>query len=567
MPVDQKKIKLLRRRRGERMENLPLWPTRSDFAYLLNFFRRHKKLIIRALIFLAGQGILEVILILLSHRYLKNGGQIYGLMSNSRVFVFIGLSSLIYLLVSYFAIKSERTLVIKLINNLRLKWFQLSLNQKPEKASLDNKGLLLAKISYHLPLLAMGFTNSLAGSLRWLLYTIILLFLCFVFSTHLLVFFLAGLLLNILIGAAGYYISRYYVSRETTFYSKIIKLVDFTLSDWQFTKYFHRERATVTDFNNLVDLDSYFRVRRDIWLRFGASIVFILIIFLGWIFSVYDQEISTFLATAATNDKFTMIIFTVYFSRLLYESLRVGLYSVPFTFGLSLSIPKFSPAELGANKLPDFSEIIFKSAKTKLFKKSKYYQNLKFTFAAGKKYLITGLRRGGKSSLAKLLSGRGEYGRRAWIIKVNNKRYFYNDFFGKYTSFYYIDPKFKSERTLLEVVAGKEKNRISQEEFALISELINKHEELKDIFFVKEDWRLKAHKLIDNPKNNLLLQVAYCLVNKPFFIAVDNYWADLADADCDALLRLLADNLPDSIVVFFAKANDKKISVSEHYEI
>lgn len=567
MAIDPKKIKLLRRRRGERLENLPLWPTRLDFSYLLNFFRRHRKLIKNALLFLVGQGILEVILILLSHRYLKNGGQIYGLMSNSRVFVVIASGSLVYLLVSYLAIKSERTLVVKLINNLRLKWFQLSLNQRADKATLDNKGLLLAKISYHLPLLAMGFTNSLAGSLRWLLYTIILLFLCFVFSSRLLIFFLAGFLVNVLIGFIAYYISRHYVSRETTFYSKIIKLVDFSLSDWQFTKYFHRERAAVTDFNNLVDLDSYFRIRRDIWLRFGSSFVFVLIIFFGWIFSAYDQEISQFLASAGTNDKFALVIFTVYFSRLLYESLRVGLYLVPFTFGLSLSVPKYSAPELGTDIRPDFSEIIFRSSKTKFFKQAKYHKNLKFSFSAGRQYYIIGARRSGKTSLAKLFCGRSEYGRRAWIVQAKDKRYFYNDFFGRYASFYYLDPKFRSERSLLEVVAGKEKNRINQEEFAKISEIINKHEALKGIFYEREDWRLKANKLIDNPKNNLLLQVAYCLVNQLFFVAVDNYWADLHDADCEALLRLLADNMPNSIVVFFSSDNVTTQITGEKYEI
>jgi len=557
----------MRRRRGERMENSPLWPTRDDFAFLFRFFGRHKKLITRALVFLLVQGILEVILILLSHRYLKNGGQIYGLMSNSRVFVFIAVGALIYLFASYFAIKLERTLVIKLINNLRLKWFKLSLNSEAAAANLDSKGLLLAKISYHLPLLAMGFTNSLAGSLRWLLYSLILLFLCFVFSTHLIIFYVAGLIINIIIAGIAYFISRYYVSRETTFYSKIIKLVDFTLSDWQFTKYFHRERATLNDFNNLVDLDSYFRVRRDIWLRFGASVVFILIIFFGWIFSVYDQQISNFIATTDSNDKFALVIFTVYFSRLLYESLRIGLYSVPFTFGLSLSVPKNTAPEIGRDLKPRFKELIFKSAKVKLFKKSPYYKNLRFIFKVGKQYLISGARRSGKSTLATLFCGRGEYGRRAWIIKARDKRYFYNDFFQHYASFYFIDPKFKSERTLLEVVAGREKSRISQEDFASISALVNGHPELKEIFFEKEDWRLKAHKFTKSPKNNLLLQVAYCLANRPYFVAVDNYWADLHDADCDALLNLLRVNLPTSIVVFFATEDSGKDTFSEHYEI
>lgn len=561
MDIDREQINLLRARRSERWEALSLWPTRDNLNYLGRFFKRQKKLFLAAIVFLFTQGLFEVILVIISHRYLKNS-EIFSSLNYQRLSLILLVLSIIYLAVYFLAIKSERTLIIRLINDLRLKWFKLALQRPSNESDLEYKGLILAKISYHLPLLSTGLTNSLIGVARYLLLVIILFFLCFIFGFNFFWLLLGVVIISLLIILAAFFVSKNYVSRETTFYSKIIRLVDFSLSDWSFTKLFKRERAILRDFNYLVDLDSYFRVRRELYLRFGGGIIFVVLIFSSLFLDVFGESVSTFLNSSAAVTKFSLAVVLIYFSRLLYESLRIGLYSVPFLLGLSLSVPTSNPKKIGLALAPNFSEVIFKSHKVKFFKQGGYHKNLEFKFKAGGRYLITGPRRIGKTLLAKLLTGASHYGNRAWLIKAKGQRYFYHDFFEKYRSFYYLDPKFTSQRTLLEVALGQEKQDLRSEDIERITERVKAHAELRDIFFEKEDWRLKANKFLTNPKNTLLLQVLYCLEKKPYLIALDNLWLDSEDSDIIALLKLLDRELPQSILVFFAT---EKVDLGVNY--
>ena len=367
MDITREQIKLLMRRRGERSDNTLLWPTRDNIGYLRRFFQSHKRLGLAALIFLFFQGCLEISLIVISHRYLKGTGKLYATLSDRNLLAVLLALSVVYLVVYFLAIKSERTFIIRLINDLRLKWFKLSLHQPAGENNLEEKGVLLAKISYHLPLLSTGLTNSVIGAIQWLLLMIILAFLCLIFGYKFLWLLLPVLLISVIIAAAAFFVSRNYVSRETTFYSKIIRLVDFSLSDHHFTKLFGRERTILKEFNYLVDLDSYFRVRRELWMRFGGGVVFVLLIFLSWTLGLFTKQINTFFAVSATDTKFALIIFIIYFSRLLYESLRIGLYMVPFFLGLALSVPLENAKKLGREDRPNFKELAFKSMKVKFF--------------------------------------------------------------------------------------------------------------------------------------------------------------------------------------------------------
>lgn len=566
MDMEKEQINLLKRRRTSRWDNVRLRPTRRNLNYLKKFFLTQKKLTFFVVFSLFIQGILEIFLIVASHRYLGGNADIYSLIGNKNLIIFIFLGILIYLIASFLAIKSERTIVIRLINDLRLKWFKLSLAKPTGELSLEQHGSLLAKISYHLPLLASGLSNSLASLIRWLVLIFIFIFLSIIFGLKFLWLALAAIVFSFLIGAGGFLVSRNYVIKETTFYSQIIKTVDFSLTDWHFTKTFNREKEAIKDFTELVNFDSYFRVWRDLWLRFSASIVFIILILLSWLVSFYNQQIINFLSVNSSSS-FILIIFLIYFSRLLYESLRIGLYSIPFTFGLALSVPRKNPKTLKQLIIPNFKEITFKCSKIKLFKKANYYKDLNFNFLVGGRYLISAAARHGKSILAKSLTGDGRYARRAWIIKADQKRFFYNDFFRCYSGFYYLDPKFTSDRTILEVVLGKEKSRIKEEEFTKLLDLINSHEELKGIFFEKEDLRIRSSKLTTNAKSILLLQIIYCLINKPLLISIDNYWLDYNDKEIDALLSILDKELPTSILVFFATGKRDFLSYNHSYEI
>jgi len=562
----KEQIKLLRRRYEARWNNTKLFPTRENFNYLKKFFLQQQKTLTLTSVFsLFIQGLAEIGLIFISHQYLKNSAQFYNSINSRNLFLFIFLGILLYLLASFTAIKSERTLVIRLINELRQRWFKLSLSRPKGEPNIEEKGSLLAKISYHLPLLSTGLTNSLVGLIHWLLLILIFIFLSFIFGLNFFYLALAAIIGSLLIALGAFYVSRNYVTRETTFYSRIIKLVDLSLSDWHFTKSFEREQAVLSDFNELVELDSYFRVRRDLWLRFSPSLIFVILIFLSWLASSFGSSLTNFFSSSGGG--FILIIFFIYLSRLLYESLRIGLYSVPFALGLALSIPTKKIDERSHHLKLKFQEIIFQLVKAKIFKNSPCYKDLHFCFRAGGRYLVSAPARQGKTILARLFVGLGQYARRAWIIKVDKKRYFYNDFFGAFSGFYYFDPNFTSNRTILEVALGKEKTRIKDEDFLRLSERVNSCDELRGIFFERQDWRLKTSKFTTNAKNILLIQVLYCLEKKPSLITIDNYWLDRRDPEIDQLLRLLAQALPDSILIFFSSVKRDLLAYDEYYEI
>ena len=566
MVINEEQVKLLQEIRHSRWSRQSLRPLREHWDYLVKFFQREKKIIISVLALILGQGVLEIVLVLISHQYLQTGSLLSKGISVNNLLILIVISIIAYLIVSFLAIKLEKTAIIRLINDLRARWYKLLLTQTSDEYNLEKKGKLLAKISYHLPMFSMGVTNCLVGLVRWLLFVFIYIVLCFVFGWKLLWWAVFSFVFSFIVAGSAFLIAKKYVIKETTFYSQIIKLVDFSLSDWQFTKFFRRENEALEDFNRLVDLDSYFRVRRELWLRFGASLVFVLLVLFSWFIGKFNSEIYSFLSISA-NNRFILVILIVYCSRLLYESLRVGLYSVPFLFGLSLSVPPKGIRSLSNLVKAKFKELTIQSAKTKLFKKSKYYKNLKFQFMVGSRYLITGDKLSGKTKLAKLLAGRGEFNRHAWIIKADKRRFFYNDFFRAYKGTYFIDPAFTSGRTLLEIVAGKEKNRLKAEDLLRIDDLIKSHPELTDLFFERADWRLRAEKFVTNSKSCLLLQIAYCLENKPLIVSLDNYWLDLNDPTIDSLLSLLSRELPDSILVFFASQKRSLLDYDAYYEI
>jgi len=567
MVSNQEKIKLLRRRRVQRLDNRPLWPSREHLDYLFKFFYKQRRLLYFSLACLFLQGLFEVALILISHRYLKSSYGINLAVSTRALLILILIIAALYLSMSFGAIKSERVLIIRLINDLRARWFKFFLYKRPEEYSLENKGMLIAKVSYHLPLLSTGMANSLAGAVRWLMFIAILLFLSFVFGYKLLIFALIAIIIGLLVAAIGALVSYRFVTKETTFYSQIIRLLDFNLSDWRFVKTFKRERAVVKEFDSLVELDSYFRVRRDLWLRFSVSLVFIFLVLISFGAGTWNSRLEYFFGAASLDTRFVMIIALVYFSRLLYESLRVGLYSVPLALGLKLSVPEFAPRHLGANKDLKAKSLIFSSTKTKLFKRSSSYRAFKFEFKRGERYLVNGGLRSGRSFLARLLAGQAVYGRRAWIIKLAKKRYFYNEFFDKYGGFYYFDPKFSSERSLLETVLGKEKTSVSALDLSRASTLVNQYPQLREIFGEREDWRYRADKFCTNTKNIFLIQAIYCLLNPPYLITIDNAFLDREDDEIKSIISLLDKLLPHTIIVAFAGAKDASFNYQKTYEI
>lgn len=547
----KQQIKILKKRRYEKFQGRALKPKRDQILLLKKLLFNKKKLVYGTIFFIVLQVILEIILIVYGRHYVDNT------ISIKPTILLIAGFSILYLLVSYQAINYEKTLIVLLINDLRLKWFKLFMSRRVYNNDLEQKSSLIAKISYHLPLLSSGLANSVIGIVKVITLLTILLAISLIFSWRLLWIFLLIIIGAMITLFAGFIISREYVIKETTYYTQIIKLMDFSLSDWHFTKYFHRENSIIKEFNKLVDLDSHFRVKRNLWMRFSSSFVFIALIFIVLAINQNSQAIGQFFINSQQSFQFMTAIFIIYTSRILYTSLRAGLYSVPTLLGIKLSVPERKSLSLSVGKKLKTLSINLKSPKLKIFRYGDYHKNIEFDFKAGGRYLITGKERSGKSSLARTIVGQAEYGRRAWIIKYKNKRFFYNDFYQSFSGFYYIDPNFKSSRSVLEIALGLEKKLIKDQDFLKIVKIIEKNQILQGLFFARHDWRLKADKELNNPKDKLLLQVLYCLWSKPALITIDNYWLDIQDDEFITIIKLLEKSLPESIIISFSK---RKIS-------
>lgn len=556
----KQQIKILRQRRYDKLQNRALKPSKAQYLYFKKILLNKKNLLFGTLIFIALRVILEMTLIVSSHGYLNNQ------LSLNNLLIELIIIATFYLITSYQAIKYEKTLIVYLINDLRLDWFKIFISKKIYENSLEEKSSLVAKISYHLPLLSSGMANSLMELIRVIALLAVLLSISIIFSWNLIYLFLLSIVGSFICIFIGYTIAKRYVTKETTFYTQILKTIDFSLSDWHFTKYFHREKSILNEFTKLVNLDSFFRIRRELWMKFSSSFIFIFSVFIILIINNYSQEIGKFLLQNAQKGSFITAIFIIYIFRIFYSSLRIGLYSVPTLLGLKLSIPEKKSQSLRLGLKLNKLSIEFKGSKLKLFKKDKYHKNINFIFDQGGRYLINGDKRSGKSSLARTFVGQADFGRRAWIIKYNKKRFFYNDFFSSFSNFYYIDPNFQSNRSVLEIALGIEKKFIKDQDFIKLIKIIEDNPILQDLFFARHDWRLKADKELNNPKGKLLMQVLYCLWHKPAIITIDNYWLDCEDQEFNKIIELLSKSLTDSTIISFSQKK-KEGKYNNYYEI
>jgi len=236
--------------------------------------------------------------------------------------------------------------------------------------------------------LQMGLDNSVIGLMQWSLYILGLLIISSFINTTLLIVVLLAIPINIILAIIGYYIAKKYVTKETTLYSKIIKHITSSLYELPFIQKHKLEKENMQTLDELVELDTHFRIRRKIWLLFGNRIIFgvlILIVGLSYIVRIYSPDF--FLKIQVDNLLISGIVF-VYLIRLFYTSLKIGLFIMPTKLGLILSLPEPQKSKNRRDLIKKVSTISFKTKKAKLFWAGKYIKNVDIEFKAGDRTLV-----------------------------------------------------------------------------------------------------------------------------------------------------------------------------------
>jgi ABC-type multidrug transport system fused ATPase/permease subunit len=489
------------------------------------------------------------------------------------IFLFLIATLVIYLFLSFFNIKFQKKIILEFINFLRRSWVKYYLSKNVNKIKNQDRGKLLVKISYHFSLLQLGLTSSFFSVFEWLFLTAGTLIVSLTIDTKLLIISSVMLFINLFVFYLGYIISMYYVSQDQTLYSKILQYISDVFGDIYFNKMHHRSNSIIKNLDTLVEIDTYFRVRREILQNFGNKIIFVLLIVVsafGYLFKLYLPDLIDKNLTSNVVYIFVLILL----SRLLYLSLRIGIFYFPLKLGLILSVPKDPIDESIFNKREIFpknlNKIEFHSRKFRFSKNLSYQKDLSFVFEKGKRYLITGPNMSGKSLLANIFCGTAPVPiGKPWVLKINDSyRLLYQNWCRKNKSIYYVNPHFASETTVYEILKNGEATNLDV--FEEIRVKLNKYKDNK-IF----DFIFSNKKFLDQYVSNkdfsfseiAIIQILYCIVNKVDFIIVDNLWLDMDNSAINEVLKILSAELSDSVIVNFSTKNSNILEYDKTYNI
>jgi ABC-type antimicrobial peptide transport system ATPase subunit len=540
---------------------------KNKIKYLIDFLKKQKTLVKSFLWLLIAQIILEIALPLLAKYKIAN----FVLMLNRQEAIILTLVLIIliilYLIVSFFNIKKEKEIVVYLINHIRHHWFAQFLTNSDLSTPADKKAGLLAKITYHFPLLQMGISNSVINIIKFIFYFIGVLILSALISPQLLIISLISLMFYLLIILLSYIIAKKYVSQETTLYSDIIKHIANSIYNLSFFKYRHNRQAANQKLDDLVELDTFFRVRRELWLMFGTKIIFAILIMLAALVYLAELYFPRFFLSFQPEQVIGLGIVLLYLSRLAYLSVKIGLFLFPAKLGIFLAVPDTSYPI--SNKFKNISQqdIIFHSPKTKITKHSTYWKNIQLQFPAASNNLIIGPSQSGKSTLALMLAGEQVYNPKAWIIKIGKKRIGYHHWQKQYQKAMLIGTYLPLNNNLLEIISGKFKTEVKQTELEQIIKLIENNSALHCLLDLPNFVNTEINYIKHSPLHLFAVQIAHCLFKQSSLIIIDNMWLDLNQTEINNLIQLLEEKLQDSTIIQFISNENNKKHYDQRYQI
>lgn len=531
--------------------------------YVWSFLKKHRFLFWGVIFLLITQGILETALIFISRNSLSYTKTSF---ANSFWVTFFVLLT-IFIVNSFFYIKQEKTIVVLFINDLRRRIFKKHLGNTANEMSFKNQADLIAKISYHLPLVSLGVSNSFFGIFRWLVYLTCFLIISYLAGLNILLMIAIFVVLSLIIAVSSYFVVKQYVSQEVTFYSQIIKHIDFNFSEKYFTKQFNNEETILKKFDALVKFDSIFRIRRDIWLKMGFKIVFALLLIISLLTHFFYNEIAIKINLISPDNKFLYFFMLIYLSRIINEALKIGLYFFQGQLGMSLTTTKKGSDFYRKNNLKINQEITFYGKKSKIFKTGKYYKNLLFNFKKGGRYLFYGTSLSGKTALAKLFAGISVYNSKAVKVKIDGQRFYFLKYQRNFNNFYFFDPTFYSERSLLEVVIGTDKEETDFTVTAQALKLLSDNKKLSEVITDANNFSILAKDIWSNSLKSFSLQALHCLFKKPDLIIIDNHWLDLNQESIMQIIDLISQKLPESIILVMAKQRLDNLNYDNYYNL
>jgi ABC-type multidrug transport system fused ATPase/permease subunit len=547
---------LYRKRNVIRHEVRPLVLDRGRRRYLAAVVRRNSRLLVAAAVLLACATLFEAGIPLVTSLVISRHAvqlDVHALAIAIPAFA-AGLG--VYLAVTYHAIRCEKGFSIAVINDIRRQWLARTMKRSVFALGSSDKGALLSKLSYHLSLLQMGMASCLFPAIQWCLSIVGLIAIAIATGPRLVLVVFALIPVNIGILFLGYVVSRRYVGQEQTLYSRILRHVSDTLNEFAHIKLAGKEATALGELDALVDIDSYFRVRRELWMRYGNIVIFAVLACAGAVLCLVEIYYP-FLRLEHSMDYVAHGVVLGLLVKLAYLSLRVGLFSFPLALGLVICTSERFPVRRARGRaLAGFESIAYASRKARLSRSAGYRRDLAFSFRRGERVLLCGPAGAGKTSLGRLFAGLASGRGAPWIVKIGGERLPYRQWAERQRDFHIVDPHFQTESTIFELLTRERARHSSRAgDLEAMCERLQRVEELA---FVFEDGKGLGRRL-DRRSFSFaemgILQMACCLLSPPALLVIDNMWLDLGHPRVDQMIRRLAQELVSTTIICGANAN------------
>jgi hypothetical protein len=560
-----KQTELYKRRKDIKNKIRPIKLEDYHKKYLWNFASKNKGKIIKLLSIVFSLAIVELLSIYLINASITD--QIYFAIQSDTLKTVISIviaGVVLYLVLNYLAIRNERELVIDLINNMRRDLFSAYLKNKTKNSNELNSSFL-AKITYHLPLLSLGMDRFFFGLVRWIVSLFVILVVGLTLDIVQIVLIISAILIGVLAGLVAYFVSKHFVAKEVASYSMVIKHVSNSLYELPYIRNQKKEIETIDELNNRVEIDTYFRIRRDLWLRYFDKVILaiVFLIYLSVIVLVFSFPALTELFYNPGEIIITGIVY-LYIGRLIYESVIVGLYYLPFKLGVFLCVPKKKVSFLKGNL--SWNKISFRTNKTKLFEDGNYYKELKLNFGKSN-YLFYGEKNIGKTCLANVLNGKPSFNPNGWIVVLDKDRIPLK-YFADQQKTYFFDNKFNSQVSVGKFLFKKDISKITRKDFETINKIIEKYPNIFDkIISGKRSLGQPVTDFSDDIETTFALQVLHCVINKIEFIVIDNFWSDLNYEDINKCIKIMDEEIKLKTIVIFSRSDNNLLKYNKKYEI
>jgi ABC-type multidrug transport system fused ATPase/permease subunit len=491
----------------------------SQKTYILRFLGHNRKRISLLLSLILVEVFISLLLPTISQLYLSKS---FALIDYGKFLIIAAIlifSILIYLVNSYFRIFLSETLTLKFINKIRKDWYADFLIQSAARKNHTHGRKLMTKLLFHVQLLRIGINNVVYSGVETVLLFLGIMLFAFVFNSKLFLIIWLALPVLIILFLIMDYIGRYYVSREQTFNSRIVAHLADSMINFSMIKSQTREKQMFDEFENYLELDAYFRIRRQLWINFSNRLLYGLMLLFG-IGMYFVQIYWPFFYLDSVSSVAATTFIMGFFAKVVFSTARIGIFFEALRLGLRLAIPFFAVAKIDKIKeAPKWNILRFHSGKTKLSQTSSYIKKLEIIVKRGERILIYGGSNAGKTTLAKVFAGLKSIS--SIIIDVDGKRTMPDKWCRYRCDNYFVNANQSFDWTLGEFLFGKGKNDITSTDMDRLYSVLYQHSFFSFIF---KDARLLSRRITkDNMSstNIMLLQIAYLLLNAKSLVIID----------------------------------------------